>query len=124
MGQIYPTGCKTDPVLGDCFYQYDNPNKSDLYFGRKVLAVSYGGTLQLFGKKGSTFDGLDPTPSSTGKSWTRLTTNLAMGEMTFQVAGQVDWTGGDHILISPTDRSEEHTSELQSLRHLVCRLLL
>src|SRR5947199_5394449 len=25
---------------------------------------------------------------------------------------------------SPDDRSEEHTSELQSLRHLVCRLLL
>src|ERR1039458_10712032 len=24
----------------------------------------------------------------------------------------------------PTHRSEEHTSELQSLRHLVCRLLL
>src|SRR5262245_63665555 len=24
----------------------------------------------------------------------------------------------------PTPRSEEHTSELQSLRHLVCRLLL
>src|SRR5438045_7125423 len=25
---------------------------------------------------------------------------------------------------APTSRSEEHTSELQSLRHLVCRLLL
>src|SRR5437899_8045744 len=25
---------------------------------------------------------------------------------------------------SPVQRSEEHTSELQSLRHLVCRLLL
>src|SRR5258705_1514263 len=25
---------------------------------------------------------------------------------------------------SPSGRSEEHTSELQSLRHLVCRLLL
>src|SRR5205814_3612859 len=25
---------------------------------------------------------------------------------------------------SPSPRSEEHTSELQSLRHLVCRLLL
>src|ERR1035441_3039307 len=25
---------------------------------------------------------------------------------------------------NPLDRSEEHTSELQSLRHLVCRLLL
>src|SRR5262245_65205462 len=38
-------------------------------------------------------------------------------------------TGGDrrteergHVAV--TDRSEEHTSELQSLRHLVCRLLL
>src|ERR1039458_10781970 len=27
-------------------------------------------------------------------------------------------------LIFPPHRSEEHTSELQSLRHLVCRLLL
>src|SRR5258705_9804124 len=27
-------------------------------------------------------------------------------------------------LSAPTARSEEHTSELQSLRHLVCRLLL
>src|SRR5205814_8327231 len=26
--------------------------------------------------------------------------------------------------LSPIGRSEEHTSELQSLRHLVCRLLL
>src|SRR5258705_8871814 len=32
-----------------------------------------------------------------------------------RVDGTVDLTGG---------RSEEHTSELQSLRHLVCRLLL
>src|ERR1035441_10965185 len=29
----------------------------------------------------------------------------------------------DHHAVAP-DRSEEHTSELQSLRHLVCRLLL
>src|SRR5436853_2214348 len=28
------------------------------------------------------------------------------------------------LLIVPSQRSEEHTSELQSLRHLVCRLLL
>src|SRR5437899_6047478 len=32
---------------------------------------------------------------------------------------------GDPIFLhSELDRSEEHTSELQSLRHLVCRLLL
>src|SRR5437899_4912185 len=30
----------------------------------------------------------------------------------------VDWA------VNPSTRSEEHTSELQSLRHLVCRLLL
>src|SRR5437899_5385500 len=28
------------------------------------------------------------------------------------------------VLFLPRKRSEEHTSELQSLRHLVCRLLL
>src|SRR5262245_64731835 len=28
------------------------------------------------------------------------------------------------VLTDKKDRSEEHTSELQSLRHLVCRLLL
>src|SRR5262245_64897626 len=28
------------------------------------------------------------------------------------------------IIAAPSPRSEEHTSELQSLRHLVCRLLL
>src|SRR5437899_6114089 len=37
-------------------------------------------------------------------------------------------TGFDQIvkpdLVAPGNRSEEHTSELQSLRHLVCRLLL
>src|SRR5262245_33893652 len=28
------------------------------------------------------------------------------------------------VVVPPAARSEEHTSELQSLRHLVCRLLL
>src|SRR5437899_6685011 len=32
--------------------------------------------------------------------------------------------GSDSTTSSATSRSEEHTSELQSLRHLVCRLLL
>src|ERR1039458_2861591 len=36
------------------------------------------------------------------------------------------WSGNFRapVTATPTDRSEEHTSELQSLRHLVCRLLL
>src|SRR5690625_6489352 len=35
-----------------------------------------------------------------------------------------DQPGLDHERITPSARSEEHTSELQSRGHLVCRLLL
>src|SRR5262245_64653142 len=59
--------------------------------------------------------------------------NVALGERKERTYGQtgkasafqshivvvVDVVASDH-----TTRSEEHTSELQSLRHLVCRLLL
>src|SRR5258705_8117342 len=34
------------------------------------------------------------------------------------------WRGCLHLIERASARSEEHTSELQSLRHLVCRLLL
>src|SRR5258705_6298562 len=37
-----------------------------------------------------------------------------------KLAGEVE----DVLITSASYRSEEHTSELQSLRHLVCRLLL
>src|SRR5205814_9970767 len=50
------------------------------------------------------------------------------------VVGDFDRDGTQHPLSNPKkvysatqpggERSEEHTSELQSLRHLVCRLLL
>ena len=112
-GSIYPTSCKPnsqDP-RGDCFYQYDDPSVSTLYFGRKTLAVSYGGTLQLFGKKGSTFDGLTPVASNTGKSWRRLATNLASNGDTFDVDGAVDWQENDHIVITPTDYLPGHAEE-------------
>src|SRR5205814_9754909 len=38
------------------------------------------------------------------------------------VPEEITGTNGD--VVSIMSRSEEHTSELQSLRHLVCRLLL
>src|SRR5205814_3352310 len=43
------------------------------------------------------------------------------------VTGHVAWGLGLALVVGVLDgldRSEEHTSELQSLRHLVCRLLL
>src|SRR2546422_7292079 len=36
----------------------------------------------------------------------------------------VDLVAARHAVRAPTGRSEEHTSELQSRLHLVCRLLL
>src|SRR5205814_8712985 len=40
-------------------------------------------------------------------------------KQTYSDGTVVDWNGSES-----SERSEEHTSELQSLRHLVCRLLL
>jgi hypothetical protein len=66
--------------VNDCFYgyepiQYDGGGTTPGFFGYKVLAVSYDGTLQLFGKKGAS---LDPQkPSSSGTSWARLNASIA-----------------------------------------------
>jgi len=70
----------------DRFYAYnpltfDNghaPNEQPGYFGSKVLAVSYGGTLALYGKKGASYDAATNADSSkSGTSWARLDRSLA-----------------------------------------------
>ena len=54
----------------DYFYQYDtlpfDDGNPQGYFGYKILAVSYGGSLQLFGKKGVASP--EPTSSSTSRA--------------------------------------------------------
>src|SRR5258705_7230611 len=47
----------------------------------------------------------------------KITTETVEGKPVLVIEGAIVGFGGDL-------RSEEHTSELQSLRHLVCRLLL
>src|SRR5262245_64566643 len=39
-------------------------------------------------------------------------------------SGNIFPTASSRLMVPKNVRSEEHTSELQSLRHLVCRLLL
>src|ERR1035438_1377674 len=63
-----------------------------------------------------------------GTKWTRITvgmpTRLIVRE--YEPISRVAWSttvDGDDTGSSAYHRSEEHTSELQSLRHLVCRLL-
>src|SRR5262245_62464575 len=55
----------------------------------------------------------------------------ALSEDVWVIAPEFDQSGVSHSLslndplrLREVGRSEEHTSELQSLRHLVCRLLL
>src|SRR5690625_7391437 len=65
---------------------------------------------------------------------TRRSSDLALGDRHVVRPVELQPGGGGHLLVQPVvlliaeerlvRRSEEHTSELQSRGHLVCRLLL
>src|SRR5205809_6578439 len=46
------------------------------------------------------------------------------GRHRLQGSAAISFLSADQALLRPHERSEEHTSELQSRLHLVCRLLL
>jgi hypothetical protein len=111
----------------DCFYQYEIQDKQDkaaarkAYFGHKVLALSFGGTLQLFGSRGVSYltqgQQCQPTvpnnecnPAFTGTSWVRLTGVTDATHIT--VSRGVDWKMGDHIVVTPTDYLPSHAQEV------------
>ena len=71
---------------GECFYQYevaDTGAPTGAYFGNKVLAVSYGGTLTLTGAKGIRTGFIETKPADSGTSWVRLNETLNGGEPGF-----------------------------------------
>src|SRR5947199_1908415 len=64
-------------------------------------------------------------PRSTLFPYTTLfRSRLSAGTLTRRASGPTFWTMTRGAERGCGLRSEEHTSELQSLRHLVCRLLL
>jgi len=139
--KMYPDRCRKSRMPGagnidDCFYQYDampfdngKPQNSDQqfgYFGYKVIGVGYGGTLQLYGKKGATYDNLKPLASSdTGTSWERLNNCasasspsctsgvLQPGATQIVLSRKVDWQAGDNIVISSTDYLPDHAEQVR-----------
>ena len=122
--------CDTDAEYmngTDCFYKYEVQDERDrkdgrqAYFGHKVLAVSYGGTLQLFGSKGASYlqeedvcnpqkAGNECNPAFTGKSWVRLV-KVTDDKTKILVSSSVDWAPGDVIVITPTDYLPSHMEE-------------
>lgn len=124
---LNPATCTLPPRrlpggVNDCFYAYDTLDDSDknkpAYFGHKVLALSYGGTLQMFGKKGATYSGSEISackeddPSCSGTSWVRLNAVLSPGDQELKVDGAVDWQQNDHIVVTTTDYLPSHSEEL------------
>ncbi len=104
--------------VDDCFYQYavfDSKDASPAYFGHKVLAVSYGGTINLSGYKGAQ-GGDDNDPSVLSSSWQRLNSTLKGGgaESSFQIGNPVtDWMQNDNIVVTSTDYLPGHAEQMQ-----------
>jgi hypothetical protein len=108
--------------VSDYFYRYgplpyDDGGATPGWFGYKVLAVSYGGTLKLFGKKGASMGTL--APSDTGTSWVRLAatvrptgTSVDPKDRTLQLSRAVDWEPGDQIVLTTTDYLPGHSEQL------------
>ncbi|EGV18697.1 G8 domain-containing protein [Thiocapsa marina 5811] len=90
------------------------------FFGYKVLAVSYGGTLKLFGDKGAS-DDATMAPEDSGTSWVRLSTDpadtgdhgLDPGEDLVHLDRPVDWQVGDRLVVTTTDYMPGHSETLE-----------
>jgi hypothetical protein len=97
------------------------------FFGYKVIAVSYGGTLKLFGKKGASDAAADKDPSMSGTSWVRLKGTVTPTPENFPGAVKIvvdrpvvfdgdkagtSWAAGDSIVLTTTDYLPGHSEEL------------
>ena len=137
--QKNPDPCTSSALPGgvnDCFYPYapidydkGDPNG---YFGYKVLAVSYGGTVKMFGGKGATYNSpiQGPLPPwNSGTSWVRLAKDAKVGDSQLLVDRTIpvqlgSWRTGDQIVLSTTDYLPGHSEVLtitsvDAGRHLI-----
>lgn len=115
-------------VKDDYFYSYHPLPFDDAdpqgYFGYKVLAVSYGGTLQLFGKKGATYGTTgecgEVAPSTSGTSWVRLNATAKAGAKALTVDRKVSLQKGDQIVVTTTDYLPGHSEQLTVGADVTC----
>jgi hypothetical protein len=111
-----PVETQTLPGGADYFYNYDfmpfAEGQQTSYFGTKVLAVSYGGTLRMYGDRGALYGDRDDDAADSGRSWRRLKGSLEPGATELVVDGKVDWRTDDHIVVTTTDYLPGHSEEL------------
>jgi cell migration-inducing and hyaluronan-binding protein len=113
--------CTDDAVFenGSCKKEKDQkpaPAAKVGYFGNKVLAVSYGATLDLAGYKGATYDGYwDRVPDNSGTSWMRLAdgNSLKKGDTSLVLERYAGWKANDEIVVTTTDYLPGHSEKLQ-----------
>jgi cell migration-inducing and hyaluronan-binding protein len=127
-----PATASTGSKAGDYFYDYaplygdakmveSGPDKGKKgYFGYKTLAVSFGGTLALYGYKGASYD-IGDTPAdhlNSGVSWIRLkgdavekATSLTL-ERAPGGTPESRWKVGDEIVVTTTDYLPGHSEQL------------
>ena len=95
-----PAGTPDNKIISDYFYKYENlPTyresdgfaEGDYYFGRKVLAVAYGGTIRMFGRKGATYGDVEKAAL--------LKKPVKKGDTTLELSRFADWKPGQKILI-------------------------
>jgi len=93
------------------------------YFGYKTLAVSFGGTLALYGYKGASYDpDTDNDHTSSGVSWIRLAEDLVPGADSLTLEkdpkgpgmGRIEarWRADDEIVVTTTDYLPGHSEKL------------
>ena len=109
---------------------YDNPQGHDdagVFFGYKVLAVSYGGSLELFGAKGvagpddsadSCTAPTDPTvveqwAALSNSSWARLDAHAKPQDTVLVLDRAVDWAAGDSLVVATTDWHPSNSEEVK-----------
>ncbi len=88
----------------DKVYAYQKTDLQDIsggeegsYFGRKVLAVSYGGTLRMFGKKGALYPGLLNSQNTGFLKIASLKKQAKKRDRHLELDRFVDWKPGTRI---------------------------
>jgi len=92
------------------------------YFGYKVIGVSYGGILQLYGRKGATYATPEcgPAPTSSGTSWARLASPAAQDTSALVVDRPLSLKADDQIVVTTTDYLPGHSEQLTVASEVNC----